>query len=60
MGSDRLPCVFVILSDFILPTEPTSVEALFVLQIDREPVYADHFTLLQISYTLFALWLVRY
>ncbi len=60
MGSDRLLRVSVILPDFILPAEPTSVEASFVLQIDREPVYEDHSTLLQISYTFFVLWAVRY
>ena len=47
-------------SIFILPAEPTSVEVSFVLQIDREPVYEDHSTLLQISYTFFVLWAVRY
>jgi hypothetical protein len=40
----------------ILLTEPVSVEASFVLQIDRKPVCVDHSTLLQIPYTFFVLW----
>lgn len=45
---------------FIFLTEPASAEASFVLQIDREPVYVDHSTLLQIPYTFFVSWAVRY
>jgi len=56
MGSDRLLRASVILPHLHSSDGTNLVEVSFVLQIDREPVYADHSTLLQIPYTFFVLW----
>lgn len=53
MGIDRLLRASAICHIFMFLTEPASVEASFVLKIDRKPVCVDYSTLFEIPCTFF-------